>query len=243
MASEAPTSAQPTAIFIKKKSRPANARKRETSPTTLPDLSPPVAGPSSSSVIRPATKTTANPLIQGTKRTYAQRENDDDRGPDVKWKASGNTQELIEAEKERLKREDEQEAIKKLRREAEDEEREDDGLYHGSAAYKSHIRKREDGGVPKAMRVGPQKSSSTIRTVTVLDYQPDVCKDYKETGYCGFGDTCKFLHDRGNYLQGWQLDRLAADPKKIRKMRNQIRMKKTFLSLAISAGNHIRTQS
>lgn len=39
-----------------------------------------------------------------------------------------------------------------------------------------------------------------------MDYQPDVCKDYKETGYCGFGDTCKFLHDRSDYLAGWQLD-------------------------------------
>ena len=211
------TSAQPTVTFIKKKSRPANARKRDASPTMSSHLSPSV-GPSSSSVIRPTAKTTANPLVQGTKRRYAERENDDERGPDVKWKASGNTQDLIEAEKERLKREDEQEAVKKLKREAENEEREEDGLYHGSAAYKSHIRKREDGGVPKAMRMGPQKSTSTIRTVTVVDYQPDVCKDYKgnvligglairykpnfiETGYCGFGDTCKFLHDRGNCKQ------------------------------------------
>lgn len=30
-----------------------------------------------------------------------------------------------------------------------------------------------------------------------------------ETGYCGFGDTCKFLHDRGTYLQGWQLDKVS----------------------------------
>lgn len=40
-----------------------------------------------------------------------------------------------------------------------------------------------------------------------MDYQPDVCKDYKETGYCGFGDSCKFLHDRSDYAAGWQLDR------------------------------------
>lgn len=22
------------------------------------------------------------------------------------------------------------------------------------------------------------------------DYQPDICKDYKETGFCGFGGEC-----------------------------------------------------
>jgi len=65
------------------------------------------------------------------------------------------------------------------------------------------------------MRTGPVRSNnSTIRTVTIVDYQPDVCKDYKETGFCGFGDTCKFLHDRGTYLAGWQLDKLAANAQK-----------------------------
>ena len=60
----------------------------------------------------------------------------------------------------------------------EDDEVPDDGLYHGQKAYKSHIKKNTDG--PKAMRVGPQRSNnSTIRTVTIVDYQPDVCKDYK----------------------------------------------------------------
>lgn len=44
--------------------------------------------------------------------------------------------------------------------------------------------------------------TSSIRT----DYQPDICKDYKETGFCGFGDSCKFLHDRSDYKHGWQLD-------------------------------------
>ena len=40
-----------------------------------------------------------------------------------------------------------------------------------------------------------------------FDYQPDICKDWKETGYCGFGDACKFMHDRGDYKAGWELER------------------------------------
>jgi len=45
------------------------------------------------------------------------------------------------------------------------------------------------------------------RAICRFDYQPDVCKDYKETGFCGYGDACKFLHDRGDYKTGWQLER------------------------------------
>ncbi|XP_023974350.1 E3 ubiquitin-protein ligase RNF113A-like [Physeter macrocephalus] len=39
------------------------------------------------------------------------------------------------------------------------------------------------------------------------DYQPDICKDYKETGFCGFGDSCKFLHDRSDYKHGCRIER------------------------------------
>ena len=54
--------------------------------------------------------------------------------------------------------------------------------------------------------VGPVRASSHIRVTARFDYQPDVCKDYKETGYCGYGDSCKFMHDRGDYKTGWQLE-------------------------------------
>ena len=40
-----------------------------------------------------------------------------------------------------------------------------------------------------------------------FDYAADVCKDYKEAGYCGFGDNCKFMHDRGDYKTGFQLEK------------------------------------
>jgi RING finger protein 113A len=54
---------------------------------------------------------------------------------------------------------------------------------------------------------GPVRAAANVRFSVRFDYQPDVCKDYKETGYCGFGDSCIFLHDRGDYKSGWQLDR------------------------------------
>lgn len=86
-----------------------------------------------------------------------------------------------------------------------------DGMYKGTAAYSKFTVTRDDGMSSKVRNAtkGPIKGSSNVRTVTMVDYQPDVCKDYKETGYCGFGDTCKFLHDRSDYLAGWQLDSLS----------------------------------
>ena len=53
---------------------------------------------------------------------------------------------------------------------------------------------------------GPIKAPTNIRTTCRFDYQPDICKDYKDTGFCGFGDTCIYLHDRGDHLSGWQLE-------------------------------------
>lgn len=53
---------------------------------------------------------------------------------------------------------------------------------------------------------GPLKAPTFVRTTARFDYQPDICKDYKETGFCGFGDSCIYLHDRGNTLSGWQLE-------------------------------------
>jgi len=54
---------------------------------------------------------------------------------------------------------------------------------------------------------GPLRASTNVRMTVRFDYQPDICKDYKETGYCGYGDSCKFIHDRGDYKSGWEIDR------------------------------------
>ncbi|KAF2836843.1 hypothetical protein M501DRAFT_979421 [Patellaria atrata CBS 101060] len=76
--------------------------------------------------------------------------------------------------------------------------------YKGTKSYATFIQKNPD--APNR-QMGPIKVPTNIRTITVTDYAPDVCKDYKQTGFCGFGDNCKFLHAREDYKQGWELDR------------------------------------
>ncbi|KAL0468723.1 hypothetical protein QR685DRAFT_563910 [Neurospora intermedia] len=83
-------------------------------------------------------------------------------------------------------------------------EREPDGTYRGLANQASYIQKNPNAPNRK---VGPIKAPSNIRTITITDMAPDVCKDYKQTGFCGFGDNCKFLHAREDYAHGWQLDK------------------------------------
>lgn len=79
-----------------------------------------------------------------------------------------------------------------------------DGTYKGLANSTKFIQKNPN--APNRV-VGPVKAPTNIRTVTTTDFAPDVCKDYKQTGFCGFGDSCKFLHAREDYKQGWQLDK------------------------------------
>ena len=44
-----------------------------------------------------------------------------------------------------------------------------------------------DGSVFPLHRKGPLRAPLYLRSTVRWDYQPDICKDYKETGYCGFG--------------------------------------------------------
>lgn len=79
-----------------------------------------------------------------------------------------------------------------------------DGTYKGLANTTTFIAKNKNS---HKRVLGPIKAPTNLRTITVTDFAPDVCKDYKQTGFCGFGDSCKYLHAREDYKHGWQLDR------------------------------------
>lgn len=179
-----------TVPFFKKKgkARPAAARKRTPSPPASVSAVP-VPSSSRSEVVLPTRKAAASLLSAGSKRARNDDRagaagdgdadaDDDGRGPDVKWTAAGSHQ---GAALDILAGDEAAALLAKRRRPNPDEDADaegpDDGMYRGQSAYVSHLKKSKE--VPKAMRAGPQRNASTIRTVTMVDYQPDVCKDYK----------------------------------------------------------------
>ncbi|PVD36072.1 hypothetical protein C0Q70_03042 [Pomacea canaliculata] len=88
--------------------------------------------------------------------------------------------------------------------------KEDDKKYRGLNNYTQFYEKKDTAQGNAAsghVRKGPIRAPAHLRATVRWDYQPDICKDYKETGFCGFGDSCKFLHDRSDYKHGWQLER------------------------------------
>jgi RING finger protein 113A len=89
---------------------------------------------------------------------------------------------------------------------------------HGYTDYKAGFRREQTVSSEKAGGShGPLRASAHIRVSARFDYQPDICKDYKETGYCGYGDSCKFMHDRGDYKSGWQMEKEWEEAEKVRK--------------------------
>ena len=57
------------------------------------------------------------------------------------------------------------------------------------------------------LRAGPVKATGYVRSMTLIDYNPSICKDYKQTGYCGYGANCKYIHDRSDYKSGWEIEK------------------------------------
>lgn len=62
-----------------------------------------------------------------------------------------------------------------------------DGTYKGSANYQTFIQKNPDA---PSKKFGPVKVATNVRTITVTDYAPDVCKDWKQTGKSS--DSCEW---------------------------------------------------
>ncbi|XP_060520796.1 E3 ubiquitin-protein ligase RNF113A [Cylas formicarius] len=90
------------------------------------------------------------------------------------------------------------------------EGKQDDKIYRGINNYMQYYKPKDTaaGNASSGLvRKGPIRAPENLRATVRWDYQPDICKDYKETGFCGFGDSCKFLHDRSDYKHGWQLER------------------------------------
>ena len=84
----------------------------------------------------------------------------------------------------------------------------DDKVYRGAANYAKFLEKKDTAfGSAQKASTGPQRAPAHLRATVRWDYAPDICKDFKETGFCGFGDSCKFMHDRSDYKFGWQLER------------------------------------
>lgn len=64
----------------------------------------------------------------------------------------------------------------------------DDKIYRGLNNYAQYFKKKDTAqGNAGSNTVGPMRAPANIRSTVRWDYQPDICKDYKETGFCGFG--------------------------------------------------------
>ncbi len=81
------------------------------------------------------------------------------------------------------------------------DERDEEGnlIYKGAAARKNYVSKSATAITSNKFTgtQGPLRAPKFFRKANIFDYQQDICKDYKDSGYCGFGDTCIYMHIRG----------------------------------------------
>jgi len=129
------------------------------------------------------------------------------------------------------------------------------GVYRGLGAYKKYANQSE--GAIAASKytglLGPLRSSmSNVRSTVRVEYafssqglDGGFCKDYKETGYCGFGDSCKFAHDRGDYKSGYQLEQEWEDRQKEieAKRRKKWEKRQKKIAVAQAEGREVDSES
>ena len=83
-------------------------------------------------------------------------------------------------------------------------------VYRGMNAYANH--KLTDNDIKNAeeaykKKMGPSRLNSTIKNTCRFDYVLNLCKDWHDSGYCPFGNSCLYLHDRSNHKTGWELEK------------------------------------
>ncbi|XP_041459851.1 E3 ubiquitin-protein ligase RNF113A-like [Lytechinus variegatus] len=217
-----------TKFSFKKRGRLANSRKRKTSTTSDEG-----SGEDESAVVRKERRQAIpNPMRQKTKKLserqdikYSDSSEDESKDTMVSYKSSRSAKPTGPEDGGATAtynldtdfNEDAQalfEKQKKINEELKGEE--DDKKYRGINNYHTYIEKRDtaQGNASSGhVRKGPMRAPTNLRSTTRWDYAPDICKDYKETGFCGFGDSCKFMHDRSDYKFGWQLEKEWDDGK------------------------------
>ncbi|CAD8109035.1 unnamed protein product [Paramecium primaurelia] len=67
----------------------------------------------------------------------------------------------------------------------------------------------------------PIAMPSNVKFSCTYDFNPMLCKDYHDTGYCTFGDSCIYIHDRGDYKSGWEQEKEYQEQLKTRRMGKQ----------------------
>jgi len=98
------------------------------------------------------------------------------------------------------------------------------GIYRGLGGYKQYA-ERGEGAIHAAKYnglLGPVRNTlANVRSTLRIEHWGSsgdtggVCKDYKETGYCGYGDSCKFAHDRSDYKAGYMLEKEWEEKQKV----------------------------
>uniref|UniRef100_W5N1K5 Ring finger protein 113A n=1 Tax=Lepisosteus oculatus TaxID=7918 RepID=W5N1K5_LEPOC len=210
-------------FFFKKTNKKVSVRKRKASDSEKGSSS----DEGGHAVIRREKKATiANPMIQGTKKAEKEKVassdsegEKEDQKMTIAYKSTKSAKPegpedmgataIYELDTEKDK--DAQSIFERSQKIQEElSGKEDDKIYRGINNYQKFIKPKDTsmGNASSGMvRKGPIRAPEHLRATVRWDYQPDICKDYKETGFCGFGDSCKFLHDRSDYKHGWQIER------------------------------------
>lgn len=178
---------EPVKFTIKKrKGAPSGLRKKEPVGTPSSASTSAVSArdePSTSEVVIAPKRQTTSHLIQGTGKKRRKTQEDADAGLDLsdsdedEQRASYAVRHSVTSKRERRRSSSPPawvsgEAIKAMGKDknAPPEEIIDDGIYRGAQGEKHKL--------PKSF--GPIKGGpANVRTITLTDYQPDVCKDYK----------------------------------------------------------------